>query len=95
MLDLLDAINRGFRPHLGKIPVFGDAQLRRIEAPLVVIVGGRDKLLDSADTARRLRRRLPHADVRMPADQPHFIRGQGDAMLDFLVGKTKDSCDGA
>ncbi|WP_187368534.1 alpha/beta fold hydrolase [Burkholderia thailandensis] len=59
--------------------MFGDEQLRAIEAPRLVIVGERDRLLDSADTARRVRRLLPHAHVRMLADQPHFIRGPRDA----------------
>ncbi|WGS54373.1 alpha/beta hydrolase [Paraburkholderia sp. D15] len=87
MLDLMETIDRGFRPRLGTIPVFTDAQLRTLAVPLLTMLGGRDALLDSTESLARLRRLVPHADVRYFAEQPHFIRGQGDAIAGFLAAR--------
>lgn len=81
----METIDRSFRPRLGKIPVFTDSELRTITMPLLVIVGGRDALIDSAQTRQRMHRVLPNAKVHFLDDQPHFVRGQGSTMMDFLT----------
>lgn len=40
-----------------------DAQLTALDMPILAIVGGRDVLLDSADTRARLQRNVPHAEI--------------------------------
>ncbi|WP_175906200.1 alpha/beta fold hydrolase [Burkholderia seminalis] len=84
-LALMRAVDRGFRPRLEPIPVFDDATLRTLSAPVLAIVGGRDVLLDSRDTHDRLTRLVPHAQRLMLAEQRHFIRGQRDNVLAFLT----------
>lgn len=84
-LALMRAVDRGFRPRLEPIPVFDDATLRTLSAPILAIVGGRDVLLDSRDTHDRLTRLVPHAQRLMLAEQRHFIRGQRDNVLAFLT----------
>ncbi|WP_069705603.1 alpha/beta fold hydrolase [Burkholderia seminalis] len=84
-LALMRAVDRGFRPRLEPIPVFDDATLRTLSAPVLAIVGGRDALLDSRDTHDRLTRLVPHAQVLMLPEQRHFIRGQRDNVLAFLI----------
>ncbi len=64
--------------------MFDDAVLRGLEMPMLVVVGGRDAMLDSRGTARRLAATAPHADVRVLPAAGHFIPGQADAVLDFL-----------
>lgn len=81
---LMAAIERGFRPRLEAIPVFSNDALQMLRVPTLVIVGGRDVMLDSADTALRLKRVAPEVDVRYLADECHFICGQRESLLRFL-----------
>ncbi|WP_176041723.1 alpha/beta fold hydrolase [Burkholderia stabilis] len=84
-IALMRAVDRGFRPRIDTIPVFADDALRTLSAPVLAIVGGRDVMLDSCDTRDRLTRLVPHAHVRFLPDQRHFIRGQRDSVLAFLM----------
>ncbi|GIH97077.1 alpha/beta fold hydrolase [Planobispora siamensis] len=78
-------IHRSFRPRREKLPVFGDAALRGITAPMLVIVGGRDGLLDSHQTRRRLERAAPpRVSVRLLPEAGHLLRGQEPEILEFL-----------
>ena len=72
---LMRAVDRGFRPRLEAVPVFGDGA-RATSTPVLAIVGGRDVMLDSRETHDRLTRLVPHAQVLFLPDQYHFIRGQ-------------------
>ncbi|OXJ17664.1 alpha/beta hydrolase [Burkholderia sp. AU6039] len=82
---LMRAVDRGFRPRLEAVPVFGDGALRTLSTPVLAIVGGRDVMLDSRETHDRLTRLVPHAQVLFLPDQYHFIRGQRDTVLAFLM----------
>ncbi len=73
-----------FRPRTETLPVFSDADLRSLDMPVMAVVGDRDLMLDSADTARRLRAHVPHAEVTVLPGVGHAVIGQGPAVLDFL-----------
>lgn len=73
-----------FKPRTERLPVFPDDVLRRLTMPVQVTVGGRDALFDSADTARRLARCVPHATVHVLPEAGHALLGQTDAVLTFL-----------
>ncbi|MFG1703081.1 alpha/beta fold hydrolase [Nonomuraea sp. M3C6] len=77
-------IHKTFRPRRGKLPIFPDAALRRLTMPLLVIAGGRDRLLDSYDTRRRLARTVPGADVRLLAEAGHLLPAHTQEITDFL-----------
>ncbi|MFC4277601.1 alpha/beta fold hydrolase [Achromobacter aloeverae] len=81
---LMDEIDRGFRPRRETIPVFADEALQGLRAPTLVIVGGRDVMLDSRHTRDRLGRLAPQARVELLPAQRHFIHGQRERILDFL-----------
>lgn len=85
LVELMSFIGLCFRPRMERIPRFGDAALRKLTMPLLVIAGGRDVLIDSADTRRRLELNAPHAEVHFLPETGHFIRGQAGVMLDFLT----------
>jgi hypothetical protein len=53
----------------------------------MAIIGGRDVLLDSADTSRRPERQVPHAEIRYLPEARHMIPSQTTPILEFLVGK--------
>jgi pimeloyl-ACP methyl ester carboxylesterase len=77
-------IFRHFRPRREPVPVLDDDALRRLTAPTLLILGGRDALLDSYDTKRRVERAVPQATVRLLPDAGHVLPDQAEAVLRFL-----------
>ncbi|MEE2056205.1 alpha/beta fold hydrolase [Rhodococcus artemisiae] len=73
-----------FRPRTERLPVFDDAALAGIGVPVLAIVGDRDLMFDSADTATRLERALPTARVHVLPGVGHAILGQTETVLEFL-----------
>lgn len=74
-----------FLPRRDRLPVFSDEALRKLTMPVLVIVGGRDAMFDSHDTARRMKRTVPHANVTLLPDVAHSVTGQTQPILDFLT----------
>ncbi|MCU7646893.1 alpha/beta fold hydrolase [Pseudomonas piscis] len=91
LMRLIEVIDRHFLPRLARIPRFSDAQLQGLAIPLLVILGGRDVLLDSLDSQRRLQRCVPRAQVRLLADKPHYVGDQSLPVLAFLNTALEDS----
>lgn len=83
-LGYLAFIQKHYRPRRDPLPVFTDTQLRGLTAPLRVTVGARDRMLDSRQTARRLRELVPHADIEILPDAGHAITSDGEAIHRFL-----------
>jgi len=83
--DYLTLIFTHFLPRLDRLPVFSDEALRKLAMPVLVIVGGRDAMLDSHDTARRITHAVPHADVTLLPDVPHSVIGQTQPIPEFLL----------
>jgi len=78
-------IQENFRMRMVKLPVFSDQALERLTMPVLAIVGGKDVLFDSAETKRRLERNVPRAQVHYIPEAGHFIRGQTQPILEFLL----------
>ena len=81
---LLGSLLSNVRPRIVRIPVFDDAALASLSVPMLVIVGGKDVLLNSGETRDRLTRTLPHAEVRYLPEARHYIPGQAQEIFDFL-----------
>ncbi len=77
-------IHKHFRPRMTKLPIFTDDALARLTMPVMAIVGGKDVLLDSAETKRRLESNVPHAEVRYLPEAGHLLSMQTEPILDFL-----------
>jgi pimeloyl-ACP methyl ester carboxylesterase len=88
--DYLMLIHKHFRPRRERLPMFDDDALRQLRIPVMVIVGGRDRMLDSFDTRRRLERAVPHATVRLLPNAGHLLLGQSGVVLDFLRSDVTD-----
>jgi pimeloyl-ACP methyl ester carboxylesterase len=80
-------IFKHFRPRTERLPRFDDQALARLGMPVLAILGGRDVFIDSPGTRERLERILPHSTVRYSPEAGHFVPGQTDAILAFLLGK--------
>jgi pimeloyl-ACP methyl ester carboxylesterase len=83
-VDFIRLIHENFRPRMVKMPVFSAEKLKRLTMPLLAILGGKDVILDSAATKRRLERNVVRADVRYFPEAGHFIPGQTATILEFL-----------
>jgi len=82
--EYMSLIFKHLRARKERLPVFDDTALARLTMPVMLIAGGRDALLDSRDTRRRLERTLPRLTVRFLPEEGHFLSGQASAILDFL-----------
>ena len=80
---LMGAINRAIKPRVVKIPTLSDAALATLP-PTLVVVGGRDVMIDSVQTRERLTRARPDVEVVFLPEGRHFISGQAPRILDFL-----------
>ncbi|HEX7816564.1 alpha/beta fold hydrolase [Dyella sp.] len=84
LMNLLENIRARVRPRPRKIPRFTDAQLHSVRASTLVIVGGRDAMLDSRHTALRIQRTMPRAQVKFIEDAYHYIPDQRETIFQFL-----------
>jgi pimeloyl-ACP methyl ester carboxylesterase len=75
---------REFKPRMEPIPAFEEAELRRLRMPLLAVLGTRDVMFESAQTARRLRAIGPRVDVRALPGVGHVLPPQGDVLAAFL-----------
>lgn len=82
--DFMALIHQHFRPRMVKLPRFADVALRGLRIPVLAIVGGRDVLLDSLDTKRRLDQCVPDAEVVFLPEAGHLIPNQTVRVLEFL-----------
>jgi pimeloyl-ACP methyl ester carboxylesterase len=84
VIDFMLLIQRNYRPRRDTLPVFSDEQLKAITAPLFVVLGARDRMLDSHDTAARLARLQPTASINLLADAGHGLLDDGVELGAFL-----------
>ncbi len=83
-IKFIQLIHDTFRVRRVKLPVFGDDALQGLKMPVLAILGGKDVLIDSDDTRRRLERNVAGAEIRYLPEAGHFIPPQTAPILDFL-----------
>jgi pimeloyl-ACP methyl ester carboxylesterase len=92
--DFMALVQRHFRPRMERLPVFADAALRQLGMPVLAILGGKDVILDSAETKQRLQRHTPHAEIRYLAELGHGVFGERATILQFLSQVQPAAVDG-
>lgn len=83
--DFIALIFQHLRPRTARHPILRDEQLRRLTMPVLVILGDKDVIFDSAAIKQRVEHTLPHAEIRYLPEAGHFIPGQTAPILDFLM----------
>jgi pimeloyl-ACP methyl ester carboxylesterase len=83
--DFVDLIFKHFRPRIDKLPAMNDEALKALRIPVLAIVGGKDVLLDSADTKKRLESNVAGAEVVFLPEAGHVLINQTQRLLDFLL----------
>lgn len=85
--SVLESVERTFahfRPRTEGLPRFSEQALERLTMPVLAMVGERDAMFDSRQSARRLRTSVPHATVTVLPGTGHAVLGQGAAIAAFL-----------
>ena len=82
--EFLVLLHANARRRIIKIPRVSDAALKALSVPVLAIVGGKDVMLDSADTRRRLQTNVAGAEVHYLPGARHVLRGQGHVIEGFL-----------
>lgn len=85
LLDLMTAIFTHFRPRTATLPQISEEALQRLNLPVLSILGGKDVFIDAPGTKRRLEQNAPDLTMRYLPEAPHFIPGQTEAVLQFLL----------
>jgi pimeloyl-ACP methyl ester carboxylesterase len=81
----MNLIMTHFKPRIGALPNFTDAELSRLTMPTLLIVGAQDALYPSAKTAARLERLAPNLTVRMLPEMGHVLHGLSGEIVPFLA----------
>ncbi|TRW80256.1 alpha/beta fold hydrolase [Mycolicibacterium sp. 018/SC-01/001] len=84
VIDYMLLIQRNYRPRRDTLPVFSDDDLKAVCAPLLVVLGARDRMLNSRDTVARLTRLQPAAAVNLLAGAGHGLFDNGAVIHTFL-----------
>ncbi|MFD6396631.1 alpha/beta fold hydrolase [Nocardia sp. NPDC060249] len=84
IIDDIELTFTHFSPRPGKLPIFRDEQLREVDIPVLIIVGERDALFDSARTAERART-FARGEVRLLPGVGHALLNQTAAVNEFVL----------
>lgn len=84
MLNYQKLIAKHFNFRKETIPLFSDDELRKLTMPVSLFVGGKDVMLHSEKTAKRLESLLKHAEINFISEEGHSIVNQGDKIKQFL-----------
>lgn len=82
MFVLMQSIYRTRRDDL---PVIPEAELRAVTAPVLLLGGLQDALLDMKATEARLRHLLPRFSAELDPEAGHALIGQATKVCDFLL----------
>jgi pimeloyl-ACP methyl ester carboxylesterase len=85
--DLALLIAAHFRYRVETVPRLAPERLKQLSMPVLLLVGGRDILLDSQQSAKLIEQFVPNATVRLLPDQGHVLLGQTATILDYLRGR--------
>lgn len=84
-LEYTRLIASNFNPRIETIPIFSDRELKRLEMPVMLIVGEKDALLPSKKTATRLRGLLPDLTAMVLPDRGHVLINFAPQIMEFLI----------
>jgi pimeloyl-ACP methyl ester carboxylesterase len=73
-----------FTPRMGSLPTLTDQELQSLSMPVLYIGGQDDALLHTTDSADRLRKFLPQAEIHVLADTGHVLIHEQETILNFL-----------
>lgn len=82
--EFMGLVFANYRPRTETLPPITPDALRRLDAPLMAILGGKDVFIDAADTRRKLLEGRPDAEVLWLPDAGHMLIGHTSAIETFV-----------
>jgi pimeloyl-ACP methyl ester carboxylesterase len=76
---------RHYRPRVESLPNLGDDELAAVAAPVLLLGGLRDTVVDVPGTRDRLQRRIRHLEVDIRRDRGHALLGLGEDVASWLA----------
>ncbi len=80
-----------FKARVGVLPLFTDAELRRVTMPVLLIGGARDALRDINRIAARLKTLLPQLTAMVLPDAGHVVLNTTETILPFLTAADRNA----
>lgn len=74
-----------FRPRTEPLPRISDEALRRLDMPVLAVLGARDAMIDSAGSRARLEAHVLQAQIVWLPEAGHLLTGQGRTIARFLA----------
>ncbi len=87
LMDLVSSIHSKVRPRSIRIPLVSDADLGSLKMPVLIIIGGRDALINSNGTRRRVESIMPNAQLHYLEQAFHHLPNQRETIFNFLRDK--------
>ncbi|MGW4636534.1 alpha/beta fold hydrolase [Nocardia sp. NPDC004415] len=87
ILDDVELVFTNFSARSGRLPRFHPEQLSTVDIPVLIIVGEKDALFDSARTAELARANFPRAEIHVLPGVGHAVLGQTTTIRSFLRKK--------
>lgn len=84
ILNYQKLIAKHFNFRRENIPLFSDDEIMKLKMPVALFVGGKDVMLHSKKTAKRLESLLGHANINFIQDEGHSLVNKGDEIREFL-----------
>jgi pimeloyl-ACP methyl ester carboxylesterase len=85
LVEMTNTIFAHFKPRTATLPQISDEALRKLNMPVLAILGGKDVFIDSPGAKRRLEQHVPRLTMRYLPDGHHFMPGQTEAVIEFLA----------
>ncbi len=85
MLNYQKLIAAVFNSRQEAIPIFPDEELERLTMPCLLIVGEKDIMLNSFETAERYKQLVQNSSIIVLPDAGHSLTGLSDEIIDFLM----------
>jgi pimeloyl-ACP methyl ester carboxylesterase len=83
-LRLFKLVQGHFVAHMTALPRFSDRSLKALTMPVMVVVGGRDSVFDSAETRQRVEANVRNAEVVWLEDAGHGLQDCTREIYAFL-----------
>ncbi len=84
ILDYQKLIAAVFNSRMEVIPVFADEELEKLIMPSLLLVGEKDIMLNSLETAARFRKSVPNGQISIIPQAGHSLTGFAQEIMAFL-----------
>lgn len=86
--ETMTLIMTHFKPRIGALPIFSDAELRRLTMPVQVVIGRRDVLRNAAEITARMQQLVPQLTATIVPDGGHALINSRAYILPFLASSS-------